>query len=145
MSSHPGRWQKYRARFAPRLVEERRDLRHDHRVLRAGPRHQRPLLRRRSLPLRLALGQRAVAGDVERRHLGHLEDRDRLAHRLLLVDAGGIAEQRRPGRALRQPVAGLAADLDEEGIDLRHQSRSSSLIPVFERVRSSTRLTMTAQ
>ena len=94
------------------------------------------------------LGERAVAGHIERRHVGGLEHCHRLAHRLGLVDPGGVAEQRGAARRLRQPVAGLAPDRDQERIDLRHrpaQSRKSSLIAVFDRVRSSTRLTMTAQ
>ena len=53
---------------------ERRDLRHDHRILVQRALHQRALLLADIVPLRRALLRRAVARHVERRGVGLLED-----------------------------------------------------------------------
>ncbi len=59
-----------------------------------------------------------MAFDVEGGQVGDLQHRDRLAHRLVLGHAGGVDEEGRTGGGGGQAVAGLAADLDEQGVDL---------------------------
>ncbi|VVT07518.1 hypothetical protein RV134_250348 [Roseovarius sp. EC-HK134] len=66
----------------------------------------------------LAFRQRTVTGHIQRRAIGLFQDRHRFAHSLCLVDARGIDHQRSARRLVRQTIAGLAPDFDQERVDL---------------------------
>jgi hypothetical protein len=115
-----GRGAELRGLRAPpsRLVEERGHLDDDHRVV-----VQRRCISAASSsvissPARLPVGARAVARDIQRREVRLFQNGDGFAHGLGLIDAGRIAQERRARGVVGQAVTGLAADLDDEGVDV---------------------------
>jgi hypothetical protein len=95
------------ARSLAVFAEERGHLDHDHRVVVQGPLHQCRVLVGDLLARGLPVGARAVARDIQRREVGLFQNGHRFAHGLGLVDTGGIAQQRRAGRASGRPSPAL--------------------------------------